>query len=214
MALTFGNTIPTVLSGMPVQQVMSPAFVLRADCANFPSWCVRVKLLLCEKEVWEVAVGGKTTGAAPGEAATAGASMSTSRDTAVDAVKDQKAKGLIGSMVDETLMHVVADSETAAEAWTKLEKMAKSAAPVYERELRKQLANFGQNTGKPVGNLLGIMAVLRRELRLLGVELSEAEYVQALFEALPVEFAATEQAWISGGGKASVDEQSLGALSI
>ncbi|KAA8497568.1 hypothetical protein FVE85_5153 [Porphyridium purpureum] len=81
------------------------------------------------------------------------------------------------SMVNETLMHVVADSETVAEAWMSLEKKAKWAAPVYERELWKRIANFGQNS----------------------------EYAQALFESLPGEFAATEQAWIFAVEKASME---------
>jgi transposase InsO family protein len=135
---------------------------------NWPIWSTRMEFALDRKGLWDV--------------------VTAERITEDNAVKDRKAKALIGQYVKDHLLFTVKRAASAREAWEALKELYVQRSVARKQELRIKLTNLRMLPEEDMARYVGRAQQLSADLQASGAEVKELELVQSILAGLPKEY--------------------------
>jgi len=99
--------------------------------------------------------------------------------------KDDNAKHLLVSLIDDSFLEVVRDKKTAKEMWTALNTTFAKSGAVSQHILRRQLNNIRMDPGETMKQFFNRFDEIVRELRASGAKLDDADIRSSLTINLP-----------------------------
>jgi transposase InsO family protein len=102
--------------------------------------------------------------------------------------KDNNAKHLLVSLIDDNYLEVVKDKKTAKEMWEAMNKTFSKSGAVSQHILRRRLNNLKLEPGEKMKDFFTRFDEITRELKASGAKLDEADIRSSLTINLPDEY--------------------------
>jgi hypothetical protein len=135
------------------------------DVDNYDTWCVRMKLFLIHKKMWNVVV-----------------------DSSATAEQSQGALALIGLHVKDHHLGKVAAAKTAKELWDDLETTYKSKSNARKMLLRREINTLKLGSGEPISMSVARAEDLYKNVTAAGSDMKPEEVAFAILAGLPDEY--------------------------
>uniref|UniRef100_A0A453TF16 CCHC-type domain-containing protein n=1 Tax=Aegilops tauschii subsp. strangulata TaxID=200361 RepID=A0A453TF16_AEGTS len=154
----------------PVQRATNvPVQYPQLTESNYQLWATKMKIIMRPMGVWSAVEG----------------------DVEFDEEKDQGAMAAISQSVPDDVMMILAEYETAREAWAAIRMMRVGEDRVVQARIQSLLRRLDRLTmadGEDVSSFSRRLTTLVGEIRSLGEKVTERTIVQRLFAAMPRHF--------------------------
>jgi hypothetical protein len=107
----------------------------------------------------------------------------------IDAEADAKARALIGMCVEDMQLATINETETAKEAWDRLEDIFKTRSRSRLLMLRREVNTLKKSGGETLTAYVGRVKILRDELLSAGYPIDATELTWAMLNGLPRDYA-------------------------
>lgn len=132
------------------------------DLDNYPTWSIRMQMLLTHKDLWEaVSTGGE---------------------------KDKKALALICLNVKDHHLLMLSECDTAKKAWDSLKSAYKAKSTARRVLLRREINSLKMEAEEPISKYIARARTISADLKATGHEISESEVAIAVLGGLPKDY--------------------------
>jgi transposase InsO family protein len=141
--------------------------VAKLDVDNYATWSIKMQFLLINKGLW--------------------APISGNRDEFDDA-DDDKARALIGLLVMDHHLGVVAKAKTAKQAWDAFASIYKAKSNARRLQLKRELTALRKEDGEPLTKYVARATDIRDQLAAAGHPIKDEEVVISVLAGLPADY--------------------------
>jgi hypothetical protein len=154
-----------VLLGESMASSRDKVVIEPLDVDNYDTWCVRMKLFIIHKKMWNVVV-----------------------DSSASAEQSQGALALIGLHVKDHHLGKVAAAKTAKELWDDLETTYKSKSNARKMLLRREINTLKLGSSESISMYVARAEDLYKNLTAAGFNMKPEELAFAILAGLPDEY--------------------------
>ncbi|KAI8124587.1 Retrovirus-related Pol polyprotein from transposon TNT 1-94 [Lucilia cuprina] len=147
----------------------------KLDNSNYDTWCVQMKCILVQSDLWSIANG---TVVKPADKV----------QSELWQQKNEKALATIILSVKTNQLNYIKNCKSALEAWKKLGDVYRPSGPIRKVTLYKKLLNLRMSETTSMSEYLNSFTEISERLAEVGIEIAEELLVIILLSSLPKDF--------------------------
>ena len=164
---------------------------------SFGLWQIKMKALLKQLQIWRPLIPKSA-------ASTSGSGDGWTDEQLV--VMEEKAHSTILLSLDDHIITEVADQETAAELWLKLESLYMTKSLTNKLLLKQRLFSLRMQSGTPLRNHLENLNSILLDLRNLDVKIDDEDAALILLVSLPNSYGNFVESFVVGKDSLTLEE--------